>query len=249
SALPLQFEDRFRSRRLNNWEYPRFAPPRPRKIQLGRKILAGPDGHLLPDARRDGNSFGRFRGTYELPRKITRGFCQHYDDCLSSRYKFRNFPRDLCSCQRENQRALACDNRVTLGCCSDPRWKKPKCQTKCEGLQLLKDLHETSVRCKRAKCDVVSERNVKCPPRIKAKTGQVSTEHRRRRKRTITAFARSRSAIIVTEAAVAIAAEKLKEKKDSKDIKEIKETKEPKEPKENKENKAKPKKSKAKDKH
>ncbi|XP_017090668.2 protein Flattop homolog [Drosophila bipectinata] len=192
-----QFEDRFRGRRLSNWEYPRFAPPRPRTIRAKVKILAGQDGHLLPGVRREGNSFGHYRGTYELPLKITRKFCEHYDACLSGRYKFRDYPRDLCSCQWENQRALACDKRRTLGEKGDPRWERQQCQTKCEGLHQLTQLYNRSQRCKRARCKDEIERTVPVP--LKAKVAQVSTDQRRRRKRTITAFPKPRATLYANE--------------------------------------------------
>ncbi|XP_022220014.2 protein Flattop homolog isoform X2 [Drosophila obscura] len=173
---------------LCNWEYPRFAPPRPRRYLKKATPIVDNSGHLLPTARRDGNSFGRYRGTYELPLKITRSFCGHYDACLSGRYKFRDFPRDLCNCQRENRRALACDKRVTLGVSGDPYWARPKCQSKCEGIQQIKELHQLSVRCKRAICPIKSPRTV-CVP---AKSRITCVKVDRSRKRTITAFAANR---------------------------------------------------------
>ncbi|KMZ08180.1 protein Flattop homolog [Drosophila simulans] len=188
-----QFEGRFQSKRLNNWEYPRFSPPRPRGLHKNAKVVAAKNGHLLPEVIKEGNSFGQYRGTYELPRRITRAFCAHYDACLSGRYKFVDFPRDLCNCQRENRRALACDQRLTLGHKDDPYWMHERCQTKCEGLQKLKDLSERSERCNRAKCAVVSEKTVKRTPKA-VKATCVATE-KRRRKRTITAFARGRTAL------------------------------------------------------
>ncbi|KAH8314187.1 hypothetical protein KR067_012524, partial [Drosophila pandora] len=196
-SVYLQFEDRFRGRRLNNWEYPRFSPPRPRTLRAKVKIITGKNGHLLPDVKKEGNSFGHYRGTYELPLKITRKFCEHYDACLSCRYKFRDYPRDLCSCQLENQRALACDNRKTLGDKGDPLWEKPRCQTKCEGLQQIKQLYDRSQRCKRARCQDEIERTIKLP--LKAKVAQVATDQRRRRKRTITAFPKSRATMHANE--------------------------------------------------
>lgn len=45
----LQFEGRFQSKRLNNWEYPRFSPPRPRGLQKNAKVVAANNGHLLPE--------------------------------------------------------------------------------------------------------------------------------------------------------------------------------------------------------
>ncbi|XP_016993364.2 protein Flattop homolog [Drosophila takahashii] len=192
-----QFEGRFESKRLNNWEYPRFSPPRPRGLKKNAKVVAANNGHLLPGVKKEGNSFGQYRGTYELPRRITRCFCAHYDACLSGRHKFAGYPRDLCSCQRENRRALACDQRMTLGQAGDPHWMRQRCQTKCEGLQQIKELHERSERCKRAKCQVVSEKTVLMPPKV-CKVACVATE-KRRRKRTVTAFARSRPAMHANE--------------------------------------------------
>ncbi|XP_039498453.1 protein Flattop homolog [Drosophila santomea] len=188
-----QFEGRFQSKRLNNWEYPRFSPPRPRGLLKNAKIVAANNGHLLPGVKKEGNSFGQYRGTYELPRRITRSFCAHYDACLSGRYKFVGFPRDLCCCQRENSRALACDQRTTLGHRDDPHWMRQRCQTKCEGLKQLKELSARSERCKRAKCQVVSEKTVRMPP--KAIQAACVAIEKRRRKRTITAFAKGRAAL------------------------------------------------------
>ncbi|XP_017135748.1 protein Flattop homolog [Drosophila miranda] len=180
-----QFEDRFQAPGLCNWEYPRFAPPRPRVFLKKATPIVANNGHLLPTARRDGNSFGRFRGTYELPLKITRSFCCHYDACLSGRYKFRDFPRDLCNCQLQNRRALACDKRMTLGVVGDPYWARPKCQPKCEGIQKIKDLHQRSVGCKRASCKVKTCRTVTMPGKSRITCVKVE----RHRKRPITAFA------------------------------------------------------------
>ncbi|XP_016980091.1 protein Flattop homolog [Drosophila rhopaloa] len=194
-----QFEGRFQSKRLDNWEYPRFAAPRPRGLKKNAKVLASKNGHLLPGVKKEGNSFGQYRGTYELPLRITRSFCAHYDACLSGRYKFAGFPRDLCSCQRENRRALACDQRMTLGQEGDPHWMRQKCQTKCEGLQQIQELHDLSQRCKRAKCKVVSEKTVRMPPKA-FKVACVATE-KRRRKRTITAFPKTRPAMHANESA------------------------------------------------
>ncbi|XP_017038902.1 protein Flattop homolog [Drosophila ficusphila] len=195
-----QFQGRFDAKRLNNWEYKRFAAPRPRGLKKNAKPLADRRGHLLPGVKREGNSFGQYRGTYELPLRITRSFCAHYDACLSGRYKFAGYPRDLCSCQRENRRALACDQRTTLGDPGDPQWQRPKCQTKCEGLEQLKQLYERSQRCKRAKCEVVIEKTVRMPPKA-SKVANVATDKRRRR-RTVTAFPKSRPTMHANESMV-----------------------------------------------
>ncbi|EDV45824.1 protein Flattop homolog [Drosophila erecta] len=192
-----QFEGRFQSKRLNNWEYPRFSPPRPRGLLKNAKVVAAPNGHLLPGVKKEGNPFGQYRGTYELPPRITRAFCAHYDACLSGRHKFAAYPRDLCCCQRENRRALACDQRTVLGHEADPHWMRQRCQTKCEGLEQLKELNERSLRCKRAKCPVVIEKTVRMPPKVITATC-VATEKRRRR-HTITAFAKGRPALYPNE--------------------------------------------------
>ncbi|SPP77683.1 protein Flattop homolog [Drosophila guanche] len=181
-----QFEDRFQAPGLSNWEYPRFAPPRPRQYLKKATPIVDNSGHLLPTARRDGNSFGRYRGTYELPLRITRSFCGHYDACLSGRYKFRDFPRDLCNCQRENRRALACDKRVTLGTVGDPYWARPKCQSKCEGIKQIKELHQLSLHGKRGLCTLKSPRTVPGAPR------QARNKVTGLRRRIITAFAAKR---------------------------------------------------------
>ncbi|XP_017074770.1 protein Flattop homolog [Drosophila eugracilis] len=192
-----QFENRFESKRLQNWEYPRFSPPRPRGLKKNAKVVASSNGHLLPGIQKEGNSFGQYLGTYELPRRITRSFCAHYDACLSGRYKFVGYPRDLCSCQRENRRALACDNRTTLGQEGDPYWMRQRCQTKCEGLQQITDLNDKSQRCKRAKCLVVVPRTVKMP--LKSSKVTCVAIEKRRRKRTVTAFSKTRPAMHANE--------------------------------------------------
>ncbi|XP_017114282.1 protein Flattop homolog isoform X1 [Drosophila elegans] len=194
-----QFENRFESKRLNNWEYPRFSPPRPRGLQKNAKVLAAKNGHLLPGVKKEGNSFGQYRGTFALPLRITRSFCAHYDACLSGRYKFAAFPRDLCSCQRENRRALACDQRMTLGQEGDPRWMRPNCQTKCEALRQIQDVLDRSQRYKRTKCQLVPEKTVKMPP--KAFLAACAASGKKRRRRTVTAFSKTRPAIYANESA------------------------------------------------
>ncbi|XP_023032703.1 protein Flattop homolog [Drosophila willistoni] len=195
-----QFDQRFRAAGLSNWEYPRFSPPRPRSLKLNVTPVTDKNGHLLPTARRDGNSFGNFRGTYELPLRITRSFCARYDACLSGRYKFRDFPRDLCCCQLENQRAQACDTRLTLGIKGDPYWDRPKCQPKCEGVQKVLDLHERSLRCKRPQCILPEEKSDKpdksdvSMPKSKVESGKKELK-KKTHKRNVTAFPKTRKLV------------------------------------------------------
>ncbi|XP_068159250.1 protein Flattop homolog [Drosophila tropicalis] len=195
-----QFDQRFRAAGLSNWEYPRFSPPRPRGLKLNVTPVADKKGHLLPTARRDGNSFGNFRGTYELPLRITRSFCARYDACLSGRYKFRDFPRDLCCCQLENRRAQACDTRLTLGIKGDPYWDRPKCPPKCEGVQQVLDLYERSIRCKRPQCSLPEEKSDKpdktdvSMPKSKVENGKKELK-KKTHKRNVTALSKTRKLV------------------------------------------------------
>ncbi|KAH8396129.1 hypothetical protein KR222_003729, partial [Zaprionus bogoriensis] len=150
-SLPCQYERGFQAKSVCNWEYQRFSPPRPRTLKGKSTPLCDKTGHLLPTAKRDGNFLGHYRGTYHLPLRITRSFATLYNNCLSGRYKYRDYPRDLCCCQYQQQKGQ-CDWRLTLGSKDDPSWQKPKCQTKCEGLQQLLDINELHLRCKRTKC-------------------------------------------------------------------------------------------------
>lgn len=99
----------------------------------------------------EGHFLGQYRGTYHLPLRITRSFATLYNCCLSGQHKYAKYPRDLCCCQRKHVKNQ-CDWRETLGKKGDPLWEKPKCQTKCEGLQQLLDIDELHRCCKHTKC-------------------------------------------------------------------------------------------------
>ncbi|XP_030378790.1 protein Flattop homolog [Scaptodrosophila lebanonensis] len=187
----LQFEDRFRPKGLRNWEFPRTYPPRPRDRRPNVTFIADNNGRLLPHARRDKNPFGFYRTTYELPLRITHSFVKFYDVCLSGRYKFRHFPRDLCHCENK-KRLHPCDQHDTVGVKEDPYWATPKgCQTKCEGLKKLVAAQKRSCRCYHRKCDAptprdsVSEERISLPPNTVI---EVIDEKDIERKRPITAF-------------------------------------------------------------
>ncbi|ALC49597.1 CG3062, partial [Drosophila busckii] len=146
------YERTYRAKSNANWEYPRFSPPRPRSLASNCKPITDNQGHLLPKAPREGHFLGHYRGTYHLPLRITRSFANAYDACLSGRYKYRDFPRDLCCCQWERHKQTKCDWRTTLGKKGDPYWERPKCQEKCEGLQQLLKIEHLHKHCKHQKC-------------------------------------------------------------------------------------------------
>lgn len=220
SFSALQYERSFRARGLNNWEYQRFFPPRPRNLQKNLKPICDKNGHLLPSAKREGHFLGQYRGTYHLPLRITRSFVTLYNSCLSGQHKYAKYPRDLCCCQKKQERNQ-CDWRETLGKKGDPLWEKPKCQNKCEGLQQLLDIDELHRRCKHAKC--LPKGKEKLIPRV----GDSSMRNRKRHlKRPVTAFDYNRHRATGTqlEEQTASLAEKNKIKIPSKDNKEIPKT-------------------------
>ncbi|XP_046666382.1 uncharacterized protein LOC124358133 [Homalodisca vitripennis] len=70
-----QLEREFRPTRLGNWEVPKWLPQRPRARKTTTKIIANDRGHLLPGVQRPPqNPWGSFRGTWQLPNKISRKY-------------------------------------------------------------------------------------------------------------------------------------------------------------------------------
>ncbi|XP_054263818.1 uncharacterized protein LOC128987127 isoform X1 [Macrosteles quadrilineatus] len=70
-----QLEREFRPTRLGNWEVPSWLPQRPRARKTTTKIIVNDRGHLLPGVQRPPqNPWGSFRGTWQLPNKISRKF-------------------------------------------------------------------------------------------------------------------------------------------------------------------------------
>ncbi|RVE44561.1 hypothetical protein evm_010776 [Chilo suppressalis] len=70
-----QFNKESTPKRLGNWQVPRWAPTRPRPLEMrpNPKPICDDNGHFLPGAPRGtSRCFGHFTGTWELPRKITR---------------------------------------------------------------------------------------------------------------------------------------------------------------------------------
>ncbi|XP_017872331.1 PREDICTED: protein Flattop homolog [Drosophila arizonae] len=182
----MQYERGFQAKSVSNWEYPRFSPPLPRNLRGNSTPIAGNDGHLLPTAPRDGNFLGNYRGTYHLPLRITRSFATLYNNCLSNRYKYWKYPRDLCNCQRALKRQ--CGYRETLGLKDDPLWQRPACQTKCQGLKQILEINKQHMKCRRAKC--VPKSNEKLIPRV----GDASSRNRKKlKKRPVTAFEYNRN--------------------------------------------------------
>ncbi|CAH2041488.1 unnamed protein product, partial [Iphiclides podalirius] len=62
-------------KRLGNWEVPRWAPTRPRPVEMRPtpKPICDINGRFLPGAPKGSSKcFGHYTGTWELPRKITR---------------------------------------------------------------------------------------------------------------------------------------------------------------------------------
>lgn len=73
--LVLQLEREFRPTRLGNWEVPKWLPQRPRARKTTTRIIANDRGHLLPGVSRPPqNPWGEYRGTWQLPNKISRNF-------------------------------------------------------------------------------------------------------------------------------------------------------------------------------
>lgn len=73
--LVLQLEREFRPTRLGNWEVPKWLPQRPRARKTTTRIIANDRGHLLPGVSRPPqNPWGAYRGTWQLPNKISRNF-------------------------------------------------------------------------------------------------------------------------------------------------------------------------------
>uniref|UniRef100_A0A1B6KXH3 Cilia- and flagella-associated protein 126 n=1 Tax=Graphocephala atropunctata TaxID=36148 RepID=A0A1B6KXH3_9HEMI len=70
-----QLEREFRPTRLGNWEVPKWLPQRPKARKTTTKIIANDRGHLLPGVQRPPqNPWGSFRGTWQLPNKISRKY-------------------------------------------------------------------------------------------------------------------------------------------------------------------------------
>lgn len=119
-------------------------------------------GGIFNPLLRDGNFLGQYRGTYHLPRKITREFATNYNRCLSGQYKYRDYPRDLCCCEYERNKGN-CDWRLTLGRKGDPVWEKPvDCQSKCMGLKVLLDINHEHKHCRHAKCLPIVSISLRC---------------------------------------------------------------------------------------
>lgn len=125
--------------------------PKPSIIHSLHLFTSPATATIFNPLSRDGNFLGQYRGTYHLPRHITREFATNYNRCLSGQYKYRDYPRDLCCCEFERNKGN-CDWRLTLGRKGDPVWDKPVCQTKCEGLQMLLDINNQHKHCRHAKC-------------------------------------------------------------------------------------------------
>lgn len=72
-----QYEKEFGPRRLGNWADIRGTSSRPRHRQGCTQIISNDRGHLLPGIPRPkANPEERFLTTWELPRKITREWCE-----------------------------------------------------------------------------------------------------------------------------------------------------------------------------
>ncbi|RZF37708.1 hypothetical protein LSTR_LSTR003119 [Laodelphax striatellus] len=68
-----QFEGSFKPKKLGNWEVAKWFPERPRAHRTATKIIADDRGHLLPGVQRaPASPWGEFRGTWQLPKKISR---------------------------------------------------------------------------------------------------------------------------------------------------------------------------------
>lgn len=88
---PLQLEKEFVAHRLGNWEVPKCYPQRPRARKTITKIIANDRGHLLPGVHRAHQSpWGNFKGTWQLPNKISRKlgkYAPHFKFNLSRNQK------------------------------------------------------------------------------------------------------------------------------------------------------------------
>ncbi|XP_075232238.1 uncharacterized protein LOC142330677 [Lycorma delicatula] len=68
-----QFEKQFKPTCLGNWEVAKWFPERPRAHKTPTKIIVNDRGHLLPGVQRPSKSpWGSYRGTWQLPDKISR---------------------------------------------------------------------------------------------------------------------------------------------------------------------------------
>ncbi|CAK1582845.1 unnamed protein product [Parnassius mnemosyne] len=70
-----QFNKETMPKRLGNWEVPRWAPTRPRPVEMrpNPKPICDINGRFLPGAPKGTSKcFGHYTGTWDLPRKINR---------------------------------------------------------------------------------------------------------------------------------------------------------------------------------
>ncbi|XP_024869686.1 protein Flattop [Temnothorax curvispinosus] len=79
-------EDAFTPKRLRNWEVPKWYPSWPDRHCVTTKFIADDNGRILDNAKRVEHSpWGTFKGTWNLPKKITRSIAKELS--ISSQYK------------------------------------------------------------------------------------------------------------------------------------------------------------------
>ncbi|KAG5310218.1 FLTOP protein, partial [Acromyrmex insinuator] len=65
-------EDTFAPKRLRNWEVPKWYPSWPDRHCVTTKFIVDNNGRMLDNVKRVGQSpWGTFKGTWDLPKKIT----------------------------------------------------------------------------------------------------------------------------------------------------------------------------------
>ncbi|KAL7864754.1 hypothetical protein AOLI_G00161740 [Acnodon oligacanthus] len=64
-----QYENAFKSHKLQNWTVPKHYKERPSAAEGHTAFIATDQGHLLPGVKR-GNPWTSFQGTWDLPRRI-----------------------------------------------------------------------------------------------------------------------------------------------------------------------------------
>ncbi|EZA49407.1 hypothetical protein X777_11905, partial [Ooceraea biroi] len=90
----------FAPQKLRNWEVPKWYPSWPDRHCVTTKFIADDNGHLLDSAKKiKDSSWGAYKGTWDLPKKITRSMAQELS--ATPRYK-----KDVWELHREKHQNL-----------------------------------------------------------------------------------------------------------------------------------------------
>ncbi|KAL6439874.1 hypothetical protein ACFW04_004119 [Cataglyphis niger] len=127
-------DDTFTPKRLRNWEVSKWYPSLPNRHCVTTKFIADNNGHILDDANKDEHSpWGTFKGTWDLPKKITRNIAKELS--MTPQYKKDSWElyvkKHQKLCKKMELKKINCKEETEIMAPSNNTAKRDQTDTQC----------------------------------------------------------------------------------------------------------------------